>query len=131
MTLIYNPSWSIERRKELRMRATFAEIVLWNLLRNRQLMNVKFRRQYGVDGYIVDFYAAQLKFAIELDGAVHDTEEARRYDQIRDEHLRGIGIEILRLRNEEVVLGQESALKRITEAMRSRQARYPSLPRRG
>ncbi len=133
MTEIYNQNWSKERRRELRANSTRAEDVLWELLRDRKLENIKFRRQYGVGGYILDFYAPQYKLAIELDGSVHDTLDAKEYDRIRDEYLREVGIEILRIRNEDVVIPrfQESTLKRISAALHLRLKAHPSLPRRG
>ena len=49
-----------------------SEKILWNALRNRAIMNLKFKRQYIVDGYIVDFYSPELNLAVEIDGLVHN-----------------------------------------------------------
>jgi very-short-patch-repair endonuclease len=57
--------------REQRKSPTEAEFVLWNHLRNRNLGGYKFRRQHPIGGYILDFYCAEAKTGIELDGAVH------------------------------------------------------------
>jgi very-short-patch-repair endonuclease len=62
-------------RKGLRNNMTEAEIVLWKYLKGSQLDGKKFRRQHSFGNYILDFYCAPLKLAIELDGASHFTEE--------------------------------------------------------
>ena len=67
---IYNSSNLKPRRRQLRNRATETEVLLWNKLRRRQL-GFKFVRQYSVSGYVIDFYAPQIRLAIELDGEYH------------------------------------------------------------
>ena len=82
---------------------TSAEVVLWQMLRNRQVDGLKFRRQFGVGSYVLDFYCPELRLAVELDGAVHDSEEAIVYDRARTEYLwREHGIHVLRFENREV-----------------------------
>jgi len=131
MTQLYNQEWSRERRKELRRNSTEAEKVLWDVLRDRRLEGIKFRRQYGVGGYILDFYAARLKFAIEVDGMAHENAEARAYDKIRSEYLHGVGIEVKRFKNYEVLYNISGVRGWIIEAMNARLVQFPSLPRRG
>ncbi|MES2862045.1 MAG: endonuclease domain-containing protein [Pseudomonadota bacterium] len=81
----------------LRSAQTGPEAVLWGMLRGRQLEGLKFRRQTPVAGTVVDFFCAELKLVIELDGGVHDLREAE--DAIRDERLRLAGFKVLRFRN--------------------------------
>ncbi len=50
---------------------TKAEIVLWSKLKGKQLNGLKFRRQYSINNYVVDFYCPELRLAIEIDGGVH------------------------------------------------------------
>lgn len=76
MTRIYNRAVYKTRRKELRNNPTKTEKILWAFLKGKKLSGYKFRRQYGVGKYIVDFYCPQMKLAIELDGEMHDSEFA-------------------------------------------------------
>ena len=96
MTKAFNRKTEKKSRQHLRRNMPEAEVILWSKLRGRQLCNVKFRRQYSVGPYFLDFYSPQLKFAIELDGDSHYTRKARKHDRERDEYLEGFGIKILR-----------------------------------
>lgn len=98
------------RRRELRASLTPAEAVLWKYLQSRQLDGRKFRRQHSIGRYIVDFYCPELKLAIELDGAAHDSARADAGDRIRDEFLRSLGIRMLRYENREVMANLEGVL---------------------
>src|ERR1700694_4888353 len=77
---------------EMRNDTTNAEARLWAHLRKGQ-MGWRFRRQHVVAGFIVDFYCAALKVAVEVDGPVHDGR--RDYDVWRDESLRQLGVAIV------------------------------------
>ncbi|MGZ3863518.1 MAG: endonuclease domain-containing protein [Bacteroidia bacterium] len=91
-----------ERRKQLRGGLTPAEAFLWRLLKNRQLEGRRFRRQFSVGKYILDFYCPEENLAIELDGAHHFTEEGMLEDKLRDEFLNTQGIFVLRIENKGV-----------------------------
>lgn len=73
--------------RRLRRRATEAEIRAWEVLRDRRSLGLKFRRQQVIRGYIVDFYCAELRLAIEIDGSVHDDPDQIFYDNLRALHL--------------------------------------------
>jgi very-short-patch-repair endonuclease len=79
-----------------------AETVLWSKLRRRQMMGYKFRRQYSVGAYVVDFYCVELRLAIEVDGDSHFRFGARSRDERRQEFIKSFGIDFLRFRNVEV-----------------------------
>ena len=99
----YNLSEQKEFRRDLRKGMTSAEVVLWKMLSGRRLDGLKFRRQFGVGPYVLDFYCPELRLAIELDGAAHDTPEAIHYDRERTAWLtEEFGIRVLRFRNEQV-----------------------------
>lgn len=66
------------------------------------MMGYDFDRQKPIDQFIVDFYCKSLALAIEIDGAAHDSEAAREYDQARQARLEGFGIKFLRFREEAV-----------------------------
>jgi very-short-patch-repair endonuclease len=100
---------SIRRAKELRQNMTEAESLLWLNLRNRRLLNLKFLRQHPLiyqvsQGrpyyFIADFYCAEKKLVIEVDGKIHDFQ--KEMDQHREDILRSLGLNILRIKNEEV-----------------------------
>src|SRR4051812_16265240 len=97
-------SLSLQRRRTLRHGATDAEALLWHELRNRQLGGFKFRRQHPCGPYIVDFYCAERKLAIELDGGQHYAPAAQAYDARRSRYLRRHGIEVLRFQTDLVFL---------------------------
>ena len=75
------------QRKELRSNGTKYEATLWLILKNRQIDGVRFRRQFSVGEYILDFYCPELKLGIELDGQGHYTIEGSLRDGSRDNSL--------------------------------------------
>jgi phosphoribosylformimino-5-aminoimidazole carboxamide ribotide isomerase len=89
------------KAEELRNRCTDTEELLWNCLRQNQL-GVKFRRQHPASNYVLDFYAHKIKLAIEIDGSIHEIEDVKRNDKIRQEHLESIGICFLRFSNGQI-----------------------------
>jgi very-short-patch-repair endonuclease len=89
-----------DRARQLRRTATVSEQRLWNWLRNRTFDRFKFRRQVAIGTYVVDFYCAQLKLAVEVDGHHHETAEMSDYDSERSLFLRSRGIEVVRITNE-------------------------------
>ncbi|HNW71922.1 MAG TPA: endonuclease domain-containing protein [Candidatus Paceibacterota bacterium] len=86
MTLLKNKSRLCSRRRELRRKQTKQEGLLWKSIRNRNL-GVKFRRQYSIGGYILDFYCPEIKLVIEIDGSGHNAREEILYDKQRTEYL--------------------------------------------
>jgi very-short-patch-repair endonuclease len=75
------------------------EVILWSKLRGRQIGNAKFRRQYSVGPFILDFYCPELKLAIELDGESHFHGHAPAYDATRQRYIEKFGIGVLRFTN--------------------------------
>ena len=119
----YNKTTEKEKRGALRKNQTHAEKVLWSQLRNRQLLGIKFRRQYSVDHFVIDFYAPELKLAIESDGSIHELGDQKDYDKARQEYLENFGITFLRITNEELFGNPNKALERIEEKIKSLQER--------
>ncbi|MBW4618781.1 MAG: endonuclease domain-containing protein [Cyanosarcina radialis HA8281-LM2] len=108
--LPYNPQL-VAGAKELRQNLTPAEKKLWN----DYLKTFKFRvlRQRPIDRFIVDFYCAALKLAIEVDGEGHFTEEGQAYDLERTQILEGYGLKVLRFTNYEVMNNFEGVCRQI------------------
>jgi very-short-patch-repair endonuclease len=89
--------------KGLRQSQTLVEQKLWAFWRNRQLKGMKFRRQHAVGNYVLDFYCHESKIAIELDANVHNTSEAKEYDDTQTMFLKDYEITVLRFWNAEVM----------------------------
>ena len=106
------------RAKELRKNMTPEERYLWyDFLR---FYPVRFLRQKVIDGYIVDFYCASARLAIELDGAQHNVPEHREYDTERDRCLNGWGIEVIRFSNQEIRSKFSGVCRKIDETVQER-----------
>lgn len=85
--------------REQRSEPTRAEKMLWEALRRNQL-GVRIRRQHPIKDFVLDFYCAEARLAIEVDGPIH--EEQKGYDDWRDEQLAGWGISTLRIPEDRV-----------------------------
>ena len=107
----------LEFARKLRETQTEAEQFVWAILRNRRLADAKFRRQYAIDPYVLDFYCHEAKLAVELDGGRHNTVEARKKDDRRTRFLADKGIKILRFWNNEVFEETEGMLEAIALAI--------------
>lgn len=103
--------------KRLRRDSTDAEKKLWSILRNRQLAGVKFRRQFPVANYIVDFAAPECKLVIELDGGQHNESVHQLRDTQRDVALAALGWRVLRFWNHEVLQNLEGVATVITNTL--------------
>ena len=84
----------------MRHEPTRAEDRIWFWLRDRRCGGYKFRRQTPIGHYIVDFYCAELKLVIELDGRHHETAWMSDYDGERSRELQERGLRVLRIPNE-------------------------------
>lgn len=86
-------------RQELRRKRTLAEKILWGRIRNKQL-GYRFRRQYSIGNYVIDFYCPELKLGIEIDGKIH----LRKIDmdKYREKTILTVGVKLVRFKNEEV-----------------------------
>ena len=98
----FNSKYLKKYRKVLRNNLTPAEARLWTLLKGKQLLGRKFRRQHSIDHMIVDFYCPKEKLVIELDGEVHNNPITERKDELRDHKLNKYGIKVLRFENKMV-----------------------------
>lgn len=114
---IYNHNKLKNRRKQLRNNLTIAEASLWNYLQGRKFHRRKFRRQYSIGTYIVDFYCPEEKLAIELDGEVHRNDGVFSQDQKKMQYFQELGIKVLRFENKLVFEQLEFVLIKIEQAM--------------
>ena len=125
MITIYNIKKLFERRKELRNNSTTEETLLWSKLKNSQI-DLKFRRQHSIGGYIVDFYCPSKRLIIEIDGSQHFTKDNKEYDEIRSNYFKGLDIKVLRFANTEINKNIDMVLQKIISS-----ARTPSLVKEG
>src|SRR5688572_17747743 len=103
-----------ENAKQLRKKMTNAEEVLWMHLR-KGISGYKFRRQHPIGTYIADFFCHKAKLIIEVDGSVHNNDEIKKNDFIRQSDLEKLGYTILRFTNDEVSKQIETVLNKISE----------------
>jgi very-short-patch-repair endonuclease len=129
MTEFYNRKDETPKRRELRNAMPKAEVVLWSKLKGRQLLGCKFRRQYGVGPYVIDFYSPEIELGIELDGDTHFQEGRPEYDQRRQSFIESFGIEVIRFWNGEIYENLEGVLEAIErEVLKRRAQRQTSRP---
>ncbi len=113
---IYPPL--LERAREMRHPQTPAEATLWRALRNRNL-KYKFRRQHPIGHFIIDFYCAQAKLCIEVDGASHLEPEQVKYDKARTDFLEGLGYKMIRFANNDVRYNINAVVDEIVRTIES------------
>lgn len=105
--------------RELRQPQTPTEATLWRHLRNRNL-KYKFRRQHPIDFFIIDFYCADAKLLIEIDGDSHSTKEQQEYDKARTEYLEALGYKVIRFTNNDARYNINSVVTVIIEEVEQR-----------
>ena len=115
MTRLFNQISEKEKRRTLRKNMPPAETILWSKLRGKGLNGCKFRRQYSIGPYIVDFYAPKPKLAIELDGESHFVVGALQRDQVRQKFIESADITVLRFTNCDIYDRLEGVIEKILE----------------
>lgn len=105
--------------KQLRQNSTLSEVLLWNVLKNRQLLGFDFDRQKPIDNFIVDFYCNELLLAIEIDGDSHDYNFEE--DRSRQFTLEKLGVRFLRFDDREVKQNLNNVVRSIEAWVRANQ----------
>ena len=103
--------------EENRAKPTQAENVLWNLLKTKQLLGYKFRRQHIMGNYIVDLVCLDKRVVVEIDGLIHQLPENLESDELRTKWLNEKGFKVLRVTNEQVVNKTEETLDLISSTL--------------
>ena len=109
----------LELARELRKKQTVAETFLWQLLRKRQLLGFKFRRQHQFGDYVADFYCHEANLVIECDGSAHDPNEHWHHDQNRDAYMTAQGLPVLRFTNERILNNTDQVLEEVATYLTS------------
>jgi N-acetyl-alpha-D-muramate 1-phosphate uridylyltransferase len=110
-----------KRAEELRNFCTWEEEIIWGYLSGNKL-GVKFRRQHPMLFYVADFYCHQLKLVIEIDGAVHNKEDVKINDAIRQKEIEDLGITVIRFSNSQVKNNPEIVLEQINKKIEELQS---------
>jgi very-short-patch-repair endonuclease len=92
LSLPFNPKLR-ERAKALRKAGNLSEVLVWQQLHKRKFKSLDFDRQKIIGNYIVDFFCANCRVVIEVDGSSHD--ENHEYDRERDVYLEGLGLTVI------------------------------------
>lgn len=108
----------MEMAKALRKEMTPAERLLWDRLNNKQLLNVRFRRQHPIYRFIADFYCHAARLVVEVDGGIHNSQ--KEYDEGRTAEMERFGIKVIRFRNDDVEKNIEDVIYRIEQIVRCR-----------
>ena len=126
MTKHYNKKSQTELRRFLRRNLSKAEATMWRHLSHKQILGYKFRRQYGVDQYSIDFYCPALKLAVEINGETHFRTGSKENDEKRQEHIEQYSIRFLRFTNEDVYGNLNGVLETIAGTIREME-KHPGL----
>jgi very-short-patch-repair endonuclease len=113
MNEFFNRENETDKRRRLRGSMPDAEVILWSRLKGRQLLGCKFRRQYSVGLFVVDFFSVEIKLGIELDGDSHFQPGAPEYDRERQQFIESFGIRIVRILNTGIYENLDGVLEMI------------------
>jgi 3-dehydroquinate synthetase/shikimate kinase len=108
--LPYNPNLQ-ENAKNLRKSGNLSEVILWNVLKNKQFLNLDFDRQKIIGNYIVDFYCYKFSLVLEIDGSSHD--DKQEYDSTRDEFFKNLGLKVIHFQDRDVRQNLNVVLEKI------------------
>ena len=123
-----NPE-TIEFARDQRARANEFAADVWQMVRDRRCRGQKFRREYPIPPYTVDFCCVALKLIVEIDGDHHQTDEGRQHDERRDRFLSEKGYEVVRIPGYRVLRDPTAVQRLIEQAIDQRlQQRCPSSP---
>jgi len=118
----------IEMARELRKKATIAEDALWHILRNRQLLGRKFRRQHSIGQFIADFFCDDARLVVEVNGAIHQENSQQERDRAREQVLQQYGFYVLRFANAQVLETPEEVIKEIADYVQDHSFEQPNTP---
>ena len=114
---------TLETARLLRKQMTKSEELLWERLKGKQLLGLRFRRQHPIDIFIVDFYCHDARLIIELDGEIH--KERVEYDDGREAEIEWYNLKVIRFSNHEVLNEIEKVVEIITSVVKERLSSPP------
>ena len=91
-----------DRAKELRKQRILSEVIFWKNFKEKEVIGGwDIDRQIIIGNFIVDFFIAELGLVVEIDGSSHD--DKKEYDQERDNFLKGLGLDVIRYRDSDIM----------------------------
>ena len=112
-----NSKIKLRLAREFRKNPTKSEQIIWNTLRNRNFLQLKFERQYVLKGYVLDFYCPELKLAVEIDGSVHNGK--KKEDKNRQSILENSGITFYQVESRNVESNIDNVLVKLAEFVKN------------
>jgi very-short-patch-repair endonuclease len=109
---------TLESARILRKRMTPCEILLWEKLKGKQLLGLRFRSQHPIDIFIADFYCHEARLVVEIDGEIHEGQID--YDDGREAEIEKYGIKIIRFTNDEVINNLDNVVNKIKSIVKER-----------
>jgi very-short-patch-repair endonuclease len=109
---------TLETARILRNRMTKSEILLWEKLKGKQILGLKFRSQHPIDIFIADFYCHKARLVVEIDGEIHEGQI--EYDDGREAEIEKYGIIVIRFTNDEVINDVISVVDKIEAIVKER-----------
>jgi very-short-patch-repair endonuclease len=107
----------IEIARGFRKEPTAGEKILWDALRGKKLMGIKFRRQQPIGFFAVDFYCSAYRLVVEVDGPIHDLQ--KEADRARQEILETLGLVVVGIQSETSEKNLPMALTSIRKSIHS------------
>ena len=123
------PKETVENARRLRRILSPPEARLWSRLRARVPGAPIFRRQHPIGPYVLDFYCARARLAVEVDGIGHDLGDRPQRDLRRDAWLQAQGLSVMRIPASEVIRAVDDVVDAIVRAAMARieaEAKAPS-----
>ena len=120
-----------EKAKFLRKNMTKAEMLLWERLKGKKVLELRFRPQHPIDIFVADFYCHPVKLVIEVDGGIHKSKEQNEHDIGRTGELNYWGIEVIRFTNEEIEENLYKVIEIIQQKCLIRQSEIRTSPLKG
>lgn len=129
VSMFYNAKPHIfEKAKALRNNMTVSELILWERLKGKQILGLRFRPQHPIDIFIADFYCHPLRLVIEVDGGIHLSKDQKEYDLGREGELEYWGIKVIRYTNEEIKIDINKVINEIENVCAQRQSELSQSP---
>ena len=113
MEFPYNKRNKGKARQHRKHGYLWSEVLMWKALQKKQFLGLTFNRQITIGPYIVDFFCAKAKVAIEVDGETHEGKE--EYDAERDKYLQGLGLTVIHVNAMDVNLRLDTIVKTLKE----------------
>ena len=114
--------------RQQRQQANEFSYAVWEMVRDRRMLGEKFRREYSLGPYTLDFICVDLKLNLEVDGDEHFTDEGRRHDLVRDTYVKQMGFEVIRIPGYRAIQDWDSVRNEIAGVIRKLRAKNPSPP---